>query len=262
MRPVVGMIVVGGVAVAVIAGAAASPAAAQPGAVISPIEQPAVDQTTLEDPVAGRAWFSPTALTPPEGSFSFTSTELLIGQVSYSPADTVQISATLLVPIVLSDEGFAGAGSIKLRLLTSGRLRLSAYGSLFYAQDAEAGDEDLIAGLVGGVASLCLDERCRSTLSAFGAASLVRGEDADLPVILTVSWIQGFAERFKLVVEIDGAATSGEVDELSSFALLSGGMRLTYPTFAAELGAIGTIADGDFEVVPVPWVSLTLRGGL
>lgn len=234
-----------------------SPAFAQPGAT-SP---GAVDDGTEVDPIAGRAWFAPTALTPPEGSMSFSSTELVILTGSYSPADTIQLSANALLPLVLDDEGFAGTAGVKLQLLRSGQLRFAGYGTLVYANSFD-GDSDLIAGLVGGVVSLCIDRPCHSTLSAFAAASFARGDDSELPVVVSASWVQRFHEHIKLAVEIDGAYASGEIDELSSAAVITAGTRLVWPSLALELGAIGTIADGDFEVVPVPWASVTIRGGL
>lgn len=254
--------------------ATAGEAAAQPGATppAPPKEEPnpyaepgdetpaVLDEGTVDDPVAGRAWFAPTALTPPAGSISVSSTEILILSGSWSPANTIQISVNSFLPVLFDDAAFAGTASVKMQLLRSPRLRVSGYALGLFA-DGVDNDSNLFGGALGGVASFCLDERCDSLLSAFAAASFARGGDNDLPVFLTASWIQRIHPRIKLVFEALGTYLGGEIDGVGSGALVTGGARFVNSFLAIELAVAGAIDDGG-DSAPLPWFSLTFRGGI
>ncbi len=52
-----------------------------------------VDKGIVEDANAGRMWLSPTALTEPAGTWSFSDYDLLVVGLSYAATDTVSISS-------------------------------------------------------------------------------------------------------------------------------------------------------------------------
>src|SRR5213596_3632447 len=52
-----------------------------------PAEESHVDKGILEDANAGRSWISPTALTEPAGTWTFSDFELLLASLQYSPTD-------------------------------------------------------------------------------------------------------------------------------------------------------------------------------
>ena len=59
----------------------------------------AVAEGIANDASSGRLYLSPTALMPPKGTWSFSSSELLLLGLSYSFTDRVAFSVTTLFPV-------------------------------------------------------------------------------------------------------------------------------------------------------------------
>lgn len=98
--------------------------------------------------MADHAILLPTAFTPKQFSVSFTTTNLLLNTLSFSPTDDLQVSGSAVIPTDLTD--FMLNGSVKFRLKTDPNYIVSAQPFFSY----QAGHEQLDVanfGIGGGV---------------------------------------------------------------------------------------------------------------
>jgi len=116
------------------------------------------------DPNIDRGFVLPTAMTQPAGSVTYNNYELLLHGVSYGLTDRLQLSATVLAPII-KEIPFVGSVALKGQLYRGERLHLALQGSLGGAYSQDGGDGAFIGGL-GALASVCLRQDCSSLLSA------------------------------------------------------------------------------------------------
>jgi hypothetical protein len=215
----------------------------------------------LEDANSGRNWLSPTALTNPAGSWWFSDFELFMVGGGYAPTDRLSINATTLVPIS-SDQPFWGMLSIKYQLLRSGRLRLAGQ----FAGTLVADDEDgFTAGVLGGVATLCLDDHCRSHVSGYLGAGFADSDQSAVPFVVSGAAVFRVARRLKLLVEADSAFIAGDINETANGFLFWYGVRFTSSAIGVDVGFLRPIVpdeDWDDDVFPIgyPFVGLTYRG--
>jgi hypothetical protein len=100
----------------------------------------------------------PTAETQPEGSFTFSSMDIIVLQASYAVSDSTQLTLTLTPPI----EGFFPSDfSIKSRIARGEYFRLAALGAVSGAVSSEDGWGWI--GRAGFVGQACFDAGCRSS---------------------------------------------------------------------------------------------------
>ena len=224
---------------------------------------PGIDLGIIEDANSGRNWFAPTALTPPKGTWSFTDFELLVVGASYSPTDTLAISAATLIPIV-KEQPFVGMFTGKLQFLKAGRVRVAAQ----VAFNVITGDDDFDAffsSVIGGVATLCLDDFCRSHVTGYLGAGFSRESSGEaVPFIASGSAAFRLGRRVKLVVEADTGFVLGEIDAAADGFLGFYGVRFTSSAIGVDVGFLKpVIFDSDYEdpfILGFPLVSLTYRG--
>src|SRR5690606_38975588 len=74
------------------------PAATQPPPAAEPPPS-TVDAGVIADANSGRGWLLPTALTPPAGTWSFSSFELFVIGGGYAITDQLQVSLTTVIPL-------------------------------------------------------------------------------------------------------------------------------------------------------------------
>jgi hypothetical protein len=253
--------------ISTIAVAAAGTAFAQPGTV-APAAQlepdvaldTTVDEGVLADVNSDRAWFTPTALTQPKGSWSFHDQELFVVGMTYGITDTFQLSASTLVPVV-SDMPLFLWVSGKAQIARSGNLRLALHGLVFHG--SEDGDGATVGNL-GAAASLCFDAGCHSLINGYASAAFGISEgDTEVPVLFGGAIIARVARRVKLVGEIDTAMVMG--DEFVDGYLGWYGVRFTSGEIGADVGFVkpfgGELEDDDNDELPLglPWLNFTYR---
>ncbi len=248
----------------------AGSALAQPSMPSPPPPPPApeppstVDPGVLADANAGRTWLSPTALTPPAGSWFFQDHELLFIGGGYAPTDNFVFSVNTMIPLT-EDFPLILFGTAKLQLVRAGRVRAAAHASVLHIGVDDSGDDfDLTVASVGGVLTYCIDPGCHSLLNGYLAAGFAL-EDVDqssVPFIANVGWVQRLGRRVKLVLEADTGFVVGEIDETSHGFLGWYGLRFTSANIGVDVGFAKPFCDDcDDSGLPLgaPWLSFTYR---
>lgn len=220
-----------------------------------------IDPGVLEDANSGRAWISPTALTPPAGTWSFSDHMLFLIGGSYSPVNTLSLSAMTLIPLT-SDQPFTALLSAKLQVLRSARLRVAAHGVVWYLEDRDSA-QGFSIGAVGGAATYCIDADCHSFLNAYAGAGFSSEKDnQSLPLALAGSLALRLSRHVKLLLEADTAAVLGEINDVASGFLGWYGLRFTSAQIAADVGLVRPFCkDCDSDVFPIgfPWINFSYR---
>jgi hypothetical protein len=223
---------------------------------------PPATAATAADPNLDRGFVLPTAMTQPAGSVTYNNYELLLHGVSYGITDNLQISATVVAPIV-KDMPFIGLASIKARLYRGDRLHLALQGSFGGGTtDTNSGDSILIAG-AGGLASVCLREDCSSLLSGtvtYEFVGLGGSNGNGHGLLYGASVVHRVGTHVKLLAEV---ASGGDLhtSEFNKGALVSYGVRFCGSSLASDIGFIkpvGTSGDDPF-VLGLPFASVSYR---
>lgn len=215
-----------------------------------------------EDPNIDRAWFSPTAVTQPKGSFSFNDYELVFLGATYGVTDNFQLSVAFFPPLT-TDLPFLGLLSGKLGFPVSDRVRLAASFSVAHVSEDE---DEVTIGILGAALSVCTDDPCASLFSAYAYGGFAFGEDDDsVPLVFGASLVQRLARHVKLVLDVGTAAIVGEgTDELADGLLVSYGVRFFSDNIAGDIGFARPIFfsddEEDFEfILGVPVATFTYR---
>ena len=237
----------------------------QPSMPVQPApESPNIDQGVLDDANSGRTWLSPTALTPPKGTWTFSNHMLFLVGGSYSVTDTVALSASTLVPIA-SDQPFFGYFTAKAQLIRAGKVRVAGHASAVLVTDSQ-GDDDFSVGTLGAALTYCIDAACHSFLNVYGGGGFSSETDnSSVPIVVSGSLVQRLGKRIKLVLEADSALILGEINDVGEGVLAWYGLRFTSRNIGVDFGLFKPLcADCDTEVFPIgfPWLSFTYRGGL
>lgn len=214
---------------------------------------------TASDPNLDRGFVLPTAMTQPAGSITYNNYELLLHGVSYGVTDRIQLSATVLAPIV---EGmpFVGWGSIKGQIYSGQFLHLALQGSLGGAASTGSGSNGgaMIGGL-GGLASVCVRTDCSSLLSASATYQFFGGSNqTDGGLVYGVSLVHRVGQHVKLLGEL-ASASALDVNEVGHFGLLSYGVRFYGNSIASDIGFMKPLGvDGGF-IMGIPFASISYR---
>ena len=217
-----------------------------------------VDEGVLEDASSGRNWLTPTALTPPAGTFTISDFELFVLGASYSVTDQLQISGATLLPIV-SRTPFVGILSGKLQILRAGRVRAAAQASVLYVHDH---DDSAVAFTGGGALTLCLDGGCNSYASGYLGAGFARDNNSSVPIGVSATVVARLARHVKLMVELDTGGVVGKLDAAADGLLAWYGVRFTSPNIGVDLGFVKPICgDCDNNHLPLglPFVAVSYR---
>lgn len=225
----------------------AAPGYTAPGAAPAPTGEAPVDPDHAYDPHGDRMVLMPTALTQPAGSWSFTSLEILLGQVTYGFDGRTQLTTTFLPPVI---EGGAFAFDVTLKhaLVDHGPLRLAAMGSVSGIAGLEGGEGGAF-GRAGFAATTCLDVTCRSNFSFSHNVALLG------PATLVLSGagvVWNVADWASLIVELDTVIPLARQAGSIHTVLLTPGFRFPYRTWALDLGIARPLDNGPKpEVLPV-----------
>jgi hypothetical protein len=229
--------------------------------VVAPAPQAStVDPGVVADANSGRSWLSPTALSAPAGTWSFSDFELLMVSGGYSFTDQFSISATTLLPVA-EEMPFFGILSAKYQVIRSGRLRGAAQLAIFHLRDNDVDDSLTVANL-GGALTLCLDDGCHSHLTGYLGAGFADQDQQAVPFVASAAIALRMGRHVKAVFELDTAFVAGDINETADGFLGWYGVRFTSKMIGVDLGFAKPICDGcedDGLVMGVPFVSFTYR---
>jgi hypothetical protein len=214
-----------------------------------------------------RGFLLPTAMTQPKGTLTYNNYELLLHGLSYGVTDRVQVTATVLSPIV-KDMPFIGWAAVKAQVANVDRFHLAVQGTLGYASvnaSFDDGRESATFLGTGALASLCLRDDCASLFSASATYQAVLPHDSDGTAHLLLyggSLVVRVSDHVKLLAELDSGA-GGETDhfENAEGLVASYGVRFYGANIASDVGFIRPIATrGDDEfLMGLPFASLSYR---
>jgi hypothetical protein len=218
-----------------------------------------VDKGIVEDANAGRSWLSPTALTEPAGTWSFSDYELLLVSLHYSPTDQLSLSATTLLPIV-EDMPFWILVNAKLQVIKSGNVRGVIQGAVTHVTENDSG---ATAAVLGGALTYCIDSDCHSTLTGYLGAGFAHEDQSAVPLVLSGALAIRMNKHLKVLLEADtGYIAGGGIDQAADGFLAWYGVRFTSKIIGVDLGFVKPICDGCEDsglVMGVPFVSFTYR---
>jgi hypothetical protein len=256
-----------------------APPAGAPAAVMAAPPAPVpttVDKGTLEDANAGRAWMSPTALTPPAGTWSFEDFELFLIGVSYAVTDNFVITGTTMVPI--TSDLYWGFVSGKAQVLRAGSLRIAIQGGLAAAaaKDTTTTFDSMgnpistmstttttSGAEIGAAATLCLDVDCFSHIDGFVGTAFAYQNNSSVPVAFSASLVQKIGRRVRLVIEADTAHLFGDISGQANGILGWYGLRFTSRSIGVDAGLVKPFcSDCSSDSFPLgfPIVSFSYRG--
>ena len=162
-----------------------------------------VARRVVEDRVAERGYFAPTALVAPRGTTTFTMQAPLLPGASLRLDRSFSDRLSLGVGVIgiLADDQLVGVGSVhgKYQLWRGRRAALAATLSLISAPEDDSGDETFTLGVPGLAASLCTSDACR-TLITVDVQALAGVSDEVLPIVGGVSIASGLKRQ--LIAEI------------------------------------------------------------
>lgn len=252
----------------VTATAHAQPGATQPaGTEAAPVAEsaePDVPSGILEDANSGRVWVMPTALLPPQGTWSLNNYEIVFVGGSYALTDNFQLSGAAMVPM---DEGGPELAllSAKLGLLALERFHLAVQGSTLMEREGRIARIGRMGTLVGGVVSLCVDRDCHSLLNGYvGAGFSILGDESSVPLVLSASLVQRISPHIKLMLEVDSGLILNPLYEEDGGVMVDYGLRITSRSIGVDLGLLRPICaecggHGEFPL-GIPWLALSYRG--
>jgi hypothetical protein len=221
------------------------------------VAEPPARAATAADPNLDRGFVLPTAMTQPAGSITYNNYELLLHGVTFGVTDRIQVSATVLAPIV---EGMPLAGllALKGRIYAGERLHLALQGSVGGAREVSGSGDGAFTAGAGLLASACLRQDCSSLLS--GSLTYQRfGSDAN-GLVYGVSAVHRVGRHVKLLAEV-ASAGSIEAGEMADGALLNYGVRFYSGSIAADVGFIKPVGSGGSGpfLMGLPFASLSYR---
>ena len=240
----------------------APPPAAQPPPQETSSE---VDLGVVQDANSGRSWLTPTALTEPAGTWSFSDYELLLASIGYAVTDRFMISGTFLLPIV-EEMPFFGIASAKFQVIRAGNLRGALQLNVMHWGERVTGEDfNFTAANVGGALTLCIDKDCHSVLTGYLGAGfgLDTGTDnSTVPFVAAASAAFKVGRHVKFMLEADTAFLMGDVQQTANGFLGWYGARFTSKYVGVDLGFMKPICEdcGDGLVMGFPFVAFTYRG--
>ena len=223
------------------------------------------DEARFRDAHADRVILGATGETHPKGTFFVTDYEVALLQIGYALTDDLQVSIAGVPPIAKDQPLFFDFGA-KLNLVRTESTRVAVYGALDVLTNARSSSDNapLFAGRVGGVAQVCFERTCRSSVSLGGGAIFARDAGA-VPLYGAVGFVANVSPLVSLLAEpsvvgvAPGAGNTG-----GALFSIGYGVRLSGKNFGVDLTFVEPIAttEGSFEnpfVLGYPFAAFTYR---
>lgn len=268
-----------GLAVLALSATLAVPRAA--GAQEGPSATAALDDRRQQDASVDRNILAPTAEGQPEGTWSFNDYEVLMAGLSYGATESLQLSATTLLPIT-TDIPFVLLAAGKLQLVRKERLIFSLMPNVNVLHDTEespggpgeeAQDDSYWVGTFGAVALLDYlldaDGRYVATFGANAYGVFVSGAgESDIADGVGFWLYSGIAAAVSSHVKLMGelvlpaAYSNGDFEFVEEALLFSYGIRFYGNELAADLSFLRPIhpdVDTGPLLMGVPYVTFTAR---
>jgi hypothetical protein len=197
--------------------------------------------------------FFPTAETHPEGTFYFSSYEIVVLQAGYAVSDRTQITLTGMPP--LQNEAILPFDlTLKTVIARMPEFRVAALGSVSGISGTEIGTG--VVGRVGGVVQFCFEWTCRSSVSVGSNVALVGpaifvGNGAG--VILRAS------QHVSVLLELEAAIPIGNVANQFNGIAVAPGIRFTGEHLALDLAFAHAL--DVLEGPALPFLAATYRTG-
>ncbi len=176
-----------------------------------------------------RVVFFPTAETHPEGTFYFSSYEIVLLQAGYAVSDRTQVTLTAMPPL-RKETILPFDLTVKTVLVRAAEFRVAALGSVSGISGTDIGTG--VVGRAGGVVQLCFEWTCRSSVS-LGSQVLLLG-----PAIFVgngAGVILRASEHVSALLEVDAAIPIGNVANQYNGIAVAPGVRFTGEHFALDL---------------------------
>ena len=210
---------------------------------------PGSTRVPAEDPQADRGVFAPTAYTHPKGTFYVSDYDLALVQLGYALTDDTQVSFTGVPPlgterILILDI------TLKSTLYRGGLVRLAALGSTSGIAAKEVGVVGV--GRVGGVAQLCLEAACRSSISVSSDLTLA----GVLLLINSASGIFRVSRSVSFLAELDTLLPLHEAAAQVNGGLVGGGLRFHGTNWGFDASLMHVLGGSGLTL---PLLALTYR---
>jgi hypothetical protein len=176
-----------------------------------------------------RVVFFPTAETHPEGTFYFSSYEIVLLQAGYAVSDRTQVTLTAMPPL-RRETILPFDLTVKTVVAKASQFRVAALGSVSGISGTDIGTG--VVGRAGGVVQLCFEWTCRSSIS-LGSQILLLG-----PAIFVgngAGVILRASEHVAVLLEADAAIPIGNVANQYNGIAIAPGVRFTGEHFALDL---------------------------
>jgi hypothetical protein len=200
-----------------------------------------------------RVLLVPTAETHPQGTFYFSSYEVVLLQAGYAVSDRTQITLTSMPPLP-REQILPLDLSLKTVLVRAPAFRVAALGSVSGIAGLEEGAG--LIGRVGGVVQLCLERTCRSSVSvgtnvALAGPAIIAGTGAG--VILRAT------RMLSILFEVDSVIPLGTAINQVNGLIAAPGIRLSGEHLGLDLAFARRldVLDG----VAIPFIAATYRTG-
>jgi hypothetical protein len=215
------------------------------------------------DAHADRVILMPTAETHPQGSFFFSSYELVLLQVGYAITDHVQFS-TLILPPLFDEQPFFMSPTVKVNVARGDVGNVALLGGVDLLASGGSDSDSALLGRLGVVAQLCLANGCRSSISVNVLGWTAFTNEAGSALVASAGGVFRVSDVFALLLEPTlGVPLAGDVvdDDTPAGLALSYGFRLSGASFALDLTFIRPFF-GDLDddlALGLPFVVATYR---
>jgi hypothetical protein len=242
-----------------VAAASIAPLASSASSAVAPAPSPPPAHDAYDprvaDAHADRVVILPTAYTHPAGTLYFTTYDIVLLQAGYALTDHTQISITATPPIATgngTERVFPLDLSLKTAIVHAGLVRVALIASTTGIMGLEQGN--FLLGRFGGVAQLCFEETCASSVSM--GTTVVLAGPATL-ALTGVGIVWRFASWGAFLFEADTLVPLGrQIGQANGLAIMAG-FRFPHRTWSLDLSAVRPLGVSDAATIPL--LSFTYR---
>ena len=208
------------------------------------------DPDRIAEAHADRVMLMPTAYTHPEGTWYFSSLEIVVLQIGYAFDDRTQVTLSGVPPLF---EGalFPFDLSVKHVFVRDAHVRFGALGAVSGLFGLEEGN--FLVGRLGGVVSLCTTPQCDTSFNM--ASNVVLAGPAAMS-LNSFGAILGLADWAAVLLEVDMSVPFGGQLGEANAALLNTGFRFKGVSWGLDLGTLNRLDDGKGAI---PYLSVSYR---